>query len=118
MSIDQLTARITSVNTATAGLGELTSALHDLSRIDGWVSITKADITRRLTELEANSDGPPAADVLARSEHTSAREAAKNERRAHTYGNVPELGRLDIPTNFVPSERTAKQRWQTHGPLP
>ena len=92
MGIEQLAARINSVNTATAGVGELTSALHDLGRIDGWVSVTKAAVTRRLAELEANGHGPPAADVLARSGHTSAREAAKNERRAQAYGNVPELG--------------------------
>ena len=93
MGLGQLAERIESVDTATAGVGELTSALHDLNRVDGWVSVTKAAITRRLAKLEAEGAAPPAADVLARSNRTSSRQAAKDERRAEAYGSAPALGK-------------------------
>jgi hypothetical protein len=89
----KLAERIESVDIGNAGVGDLTAALHDLNRIDGWVSVRKAEITRRLAELEAGGMAPPAADVLARTDRSSGREAAKNERRADAYGNVPALGR-------------------------
>ncbi len=89
----QLSERIESVDTATAGMAQLTSLLGDLNRIDGWVSVKKADIARRLAELEADGSAPPATDVLARSNHSSARQAAKDKRRADAYGKAPALGK-------------------------
>ncbi len=91
MGLGKLAERIESVDTATAGVGELTAALGDLNRVDGWVSVTKAAITRRLAELEAAGQAPPAVDVLARSGRSSQREAAKSERRAEAYGQVPAM---------------------------
>ncbi len=93
MSTATLTQRIEAVDVATAGLGEITTALRDLNRIDGWVSVTKAALTRRVAELEAAGQAPPAADLLARSGHTSGRQAAKDQRRANTYGKAPALGK-------------------------
>lgn len=92
MSPGKLSERIESVDTATAGMAQLTAALSDLNRIDGWVSVKKAEVTRRLRELEAEGSAPPAADVLARSNRSSSRQAAKDERRAEAYGNAPALG--------------------------
>ena len=57
------------------------------------MSIKRAAITRRLTELEAIGEAPPTDDVLARSGRTSSRQAAKDKRRAEAYGNASELGK-------------------------
>jgi len=93
MGLGKLAERIESVDTGNAGVAELTAALRDLNRVDGWVSVRKGEITRRLADLEAGGMAPPAVDVLARTERSSGRAAAKNERRADAYGNVPALGR-------------------------
>jgi hypothetical protein len=93
MGTGKLAERIESVDIASAGVGELTATLGDLNRIDGWVSVTRAGITRRLAELEADGQAPPANDVLARSNHTSSRQAGKDERRAEAYGKAPALGK-------------------------
>ncbi len=92
MGIGALAERIDSVDLADACAIDLAAALRDLNRVDGWVSVRKAEITRRLGELEAEGAAPPVVDVLARTDRSSGRQAAKNERRASAYGNVPALG--------------------------
>jgi len=93
MSLGSVAERIESVDVADSGVAQLTSALRDVHRLSGWVSVKKAEITRRLAELEAAGQGPPTNEVLARSGRSTARQAAKDERRAKAYGDAPALGK-------------------------
>jgi hypothetical protein len=93
MRCRELVEQIEAVDVAAADLAALAPMLSDLNRIKGWVSVTEATVSRRLTTLEAEGESPPAVDVLARSGHSSRRDAEKAGRRAEAYGQVPGLER-------------------------
>jgi hypothetical protein len=77
---------------ATLGTAQAISVLHALRRLNGRLHSFEAAVNNRLSELHQQGRGAPASDVLARTAHLSAKEAARRERRAKALANTKAFG--------------------------
>jgi hypothetical protein len=85
-------AAVLACDVASRGVAELVSMLAALRRLRGLLDSVEAGVNSRLSELAEHGSAAPAADVLARNAHVSAKEAARRERRAKALANTKAFG--------------------------
>jgi hypothetical protein len=85
-------AVILGCDVSTLGTAQAISVLHALRRLNGRLHSFEAAVNNRLSELHEQGGGAPAWDVLARTAHLSAKEAARRERRAKALANTKAFG--------------------------
>ena len=85
-------AAVLACDVASRGVAELVSMLAALRRLRGLLDSVEAGVNTRLSELAEHGSAAPAADVLARNAHVSAKEAARRERRAKALANTKAFG--------------------------
>ena len=85
-------AAVLACDVPTRPVAELVTMLAPLRRLRGLLDSVEAGINTRLSELHEHGSGAPAADVLTRNAHVSAREAARRERRAKALAKTKAFG--------------------------
>lgn len=96
------------------GTSQAIDLLQGLKRLRGFLDRVEADVAARVAALHAAGKSAPAADVLARSQGVSSREAGRRERRskvldeAPTFGDALASGRVNAEHADVLATVTAK----------
>jgi hypothetical protein len=86
-------AAIVGCRAAGMGVADLVAMLAPVRRLRGLLDSFEADVNNELTRLYEQGSGAPAADVMSRNAHVSAKEAARRDRRAKALAKTKAFGK-------------------------
>jgi len=96
-------AAVLACDVATRGIAELVGLLGSVRRLRGLLDRFEAGVNTRLAELNEQGKGAAPADVMTRTAHLSAKEAARRERRAKALAKTKAFGEA-LGTGSVTAE--------------